>query len=170
MIIILDGVLSDHQMNHFNKTINYSTEPFVSGSINKKGEGWLEKLEYHTNYAICSVILDIIGRHFKLTDMVGYDYWTHTNTKPSWHQDKDEIAYTGKGISRFPICSSVYYIKADCIGGQLKFENGVEVKPVKNRLVIFSKRLYHGVEEFTGTRVSVNINPWDTKLYNDTNI
>ena len=46
----------------------------------------------------------------------------------------------------------------------------MEVKPVKNRLVIFSKRLYHGVEEFTGTRVSVNINPWDTKLYNDTNI
>ena len=107
MIIILDGVLSDHQMNHFNKTINYSTEPFVSGSINKKGEGWFEKLEYHTNYAICSVILDIIGRHFKLTDMVGYDYWTHTNTKPSWHQDKDEIAYTGKGISRFAIGSSV---------------------------------------------------------------
>ena len=96
--------------------------------------------------------------------MVGYDYWTHTNTKPSWHQDKDEIAYTGKGISRFPICSSVYYIKADCIGGQLKFENGVEVKPVKNRLVIFSPQLNHCVEPFMGDRIVLCVNPWDVKL------
>jgi hypothetical protein len=45
------------------------------------------------------------------------------------------------------------------------FENGVEVVPKENRLVIFSKGLYHGVEEFEGVRTSININPWNTPLY-----
>ena len=171
MILILDGVLAMNQMRSFDKNITYSTDSFVSGYMDKKGEGWFKKLEYHKNYAMCSSILDIIGKHFDITDMKGYDYWTHTNTRPGqWHYDKDEIAYVTKGISRFPICSSVYYMKADCTGGHLKFKNGVDITPVENRLVIFSPKLYHGVEQFTGTRVSVNINPWDTKLYNDTNI
>ena len=56
-------------------------------------------------------------------------------------------------------------MEADCIGGQLEFNNGISVKPIKNRLVIFSPGLLHGVEEFTGKRVSVNINPWAKGLY-----
>ena len=53
----------------------------------------------------------------------------------------------------------------DLVNGKLQFDNGVEVVPKSNRLVIFSKGLYHGVEEFEGVRTSININPWNTRLY-----
>ena len=163
---IIDGVFQPHQLQHWNKTINYSKEPFVSALADKEGEGWFEKLEYHVNYALCSQILEKIEKYFNIKDMKGYDYWTHTHTRPGqWHYDKDERAYVKHGIQRFPICSSVFYMEADCIGGELQFERGISIKPVKNRLVIFSPKLYHGVEEFTGKRVSVNINPWATELY-----
>ena len=41
--------------------------------------------------------------------------------------------------------------------------------PKENRLVIFSPGLYHGVEQFKGVRTSINVNPWNTRLY-DTGI
>ena len=31
-----------HQLQHWNKTINYSTEPFVSALADKEGEGGLK--------------------------------------------------------------------------------------------------------------------------------
>ena len=43
--------------------------------------------------------------------------------------------------------------------------NGIEVRPVVNRLVIFKPGLEHYVRDFTGHRVSVAVNPWSTKLY-----
>ena len=49
MIIILDGVLAMNQMRNFDKNITYSTDSFVSGYMDKKGEGWYKKLEYHKN-------------------------------------------------------------------------------------------------------------------------
>ncbi len=165
-IHVLDGVFEPHQLNKWKQTINYSTEPFVSVLADKKGEGWYEKHQYHVNYSLCSNILEKIEKYFNVSNMVGYDYWTHTNTRPtSWHYDKDEIAYVTKGVTRYPICSSVFYMEVDCDGGSLQFKNGVTIKPVVNRLVIFSPKLYHGVEQFTGKRVSININPWNTKLY-----
>ena len=69
-------------------------------------------------------------------------------------------------MARYPVCSTVYYLEVeDLVDGKLQFENGVEVVPKSNRLVVFSKGLYHGVEEFEGVRTSININPWNTRLY-----
>ena len=141
---IIDGVFQPHQLQHWNKTINYSTEYY---NLWKEGEGWFEKLEYHVNYALCSQILEKIEKYFNIKEIEGYDYWTHTHTRPArWHYDKDEKAWDKYGITRYPICSSVFYMEADCIGGQLEFNNGISVKPIKNRLVIFSPGLLHGVE------------------------
>ena len=43
-------------------------------------------------------------------------------------------------------------------------ENGVEIKPKTNRLVLFEPGLKHRVEKFEGTRYSININPWRRRL------
>tara|TARA_Y100000768_G_scaffold344460_1_gene290731 strand:- start:706 stop:1182 length:477 start_codon:yes stop_codon:yes gene_type:complete len=149
---ILDGVFQPHQLTYWQKSI-------------EQGNNWFETLEYHKNYAMCHAILDIVKKYFSLENMKGYEYWTHIDTKPvDWHYDKDEIAYK-QGFKRFPICSSVFYIEADCIGGYLEFDNKIKVKPITNRLVLFSPKLYHGVEDFTGKRTSININPWNKPLY-----
>ena len=44
-------------------------------------------------------------------------------------------------------------------------KNGVEITPQENRLIVFSPGLYHGVQQFTGVRTSINVNPWNTQLY-----
>ena len=70
------------------------------------------------------------------------------------------------GMARYPVCSTVYYLEVeDLVDGKLQFENGVEVVPKSNRLVVFSKGFYHGVEESKGVRTSITINPWNTRLY-----
>ena len=64
-----------------------------------------------------------------------------------------------------PVCGIVYYLTIDenLKGGQLVFENGSRVFPKHNRLVLFDSKLKHCVEEYTGRRHSVNINPWNEK-------
>ena len=82
------------------------------------------------------------------------------------HQDKDEVAYLKHGISRFPLFSTVFYLEVEkLINGELVFEDGVEIIPKTNRLVIFKKGLQHRVRTFDGHRVSIAVNPWGTKLY-----
>ena len=45
MIHIIDGVFANHQLEKFSKTINRSTEPFVSGYASKKGKVSLKILK-----------------------------------------------------------------------------------------------------------------------------
>lgn len=107
-------------------------------------------------------ILQVAGNHFDLQEMNYYESWTHNNTKPrDWHYDKDEVLYKD-GLYRFPLCSTVFYpdISENLTGGELMFENGVRIKPKRNRLVVFAPGLYHGVQAFRGKRVSINTNPW----------
>ena len=40
------------------------------------------------------------------------------------------------------------------------FKDGVMITPKRNRLVVFSSGVYHGVQQFRGKRTSININPW----------
>jgi|TARA_B110000259_G_scaffold182008_1_gene224982 hypothetical protein len=167
MIHIIDGVFANHQLEKFSKTINRSTEPFVSGYASKKGEGFFKNNEDHPNAYMCNTMKNYANKFFELQNTKGYEYWTHVNTKPNdTHQDKDEVAYLTKGISRFPQCSTVFYLEVENLkGGELVFTNGITVKPKVNRLVLFSPGLEHFVEEFTGHRVSIAVNPWSTKLY-----
>ena len=167
MIAIVDGIFTQLQMDEWKKNINRSTDNFVSGVLDKEGEGWHSVGSDHGNQYMCYEICRQAGKYFNVSEMIGYDYWTHTNTRPmQWHYDKDESAYLKMGMTRYPICSTVYYLEVcGLVNGSLQFKNGVEVTPQENRLVIFSPGLYHGVEQFEGVRTSININPWNTRLY-----
>ena len=126
MIHIIDGVFANHQLEKFSKTINRSTEPFVSGYASKEGEGFFENSENHPNSFMCNTMKNYANKFFELQNTKGYEYWTHVNTKPNdTHQDKDEVAYLTKGISRFPQCSTVFYLEVENLkGGELVFTNG----------------------------------------------
>jgi len=168
MIAIIDGVFRTHHLDSWKENINRSTENFVSGVLDKEGEGWHDVNSRHDNSMMCNEIIRHAGKYFDTSNLVGYDYWSHTNTRPmQWHYDKDEVAYTSKGMTRYPICSTVFYLEIENLSdGKLQFKNGVEITPIENRLVVFSPGLYHGVEQFKGVRTSININPWNTRLYN----
>ena len=108
-------------------------------------------------------ILSEAGNHFDLSLMKLYECWSHHLSRPlDWHYDKDEKLYAEKKELRFPLCSCVFYPVADdnLVGGQLMFKNQVVITPKRNRLVVFSPGLYHGVQQFRGKRTSININPW----------
>tara|TARA_B100000902_G_C27006631_1_gene762564 strand:- start:198 stop:707 length:510 start_codon:yes stop_codon:yes gene_type:complete len=168
MIHIVDGIFPQHLLDHFKTTINRSMAPFVSGYASKEGEGYFEWEEQHEHKAMCRMILERASHYENIpSDVLGYEYWTHVNTKPNdTHQDKDEVAYLKHGISRFPLFSTVFYLEIkDLFGGELVFEDGVEIIPKVNRLVIFKKGLEHRVRSFNGHRVSIAVNPWSTKLY-----
>ena len=77
---------------------------------------------------------------------------------------KTSILKIKQGVTRFPLCSMVYYVMVDNLrGGKLHIEDEV-ITPKTNRLVIFSPGKYHCVEPFIGSRTTYCINPWDVKL------
>lgn len=111
-----------------------------------------------------SNLLRKVSKHVDLSRMVGCEYWSHLNTKSGWHKDTDEKKLYRDRVEVFPICSIVYYPHVQNIkGGKLMFETA-SIHPITNRLVVFSPGLPHCVEDFTGERVSVAVNPWDYKL------
>jgi hypothetical protein len=111
-----------------------------------------------------SKILQLANSCIDLSTMVGCEYWSNLNEKTGWHKDTDETVLYRDGVERFPICSCVYYPEINVsIGGDLLFET-MRVKPITNRLVVFSPNMLHTVEDFLGNRLSIAINPWDYKL------
>lgn len=110
-----------------------------------------------------SNLLRIIGNLVGLQTMVGCEYWSHVNRKSGWHKDTDEYLLYSKGVESFPLCASVYYPEVvNLKGGGLVFET-MQVTPITNRLVIFNPSLLHMVDEFSGDRLSVAVNPWHYK-------
>ena len=95
MIHIVDDIFPEHLLKQFSSTINRSTAPFVSGYASKEGEGYFEWEEQHPHKAMCRTILEKASHYENIpSDVLGYEYWTHVNTKPNdMHQDKDEVAY-----------------------------------------------------------------------------
>ena len=73
---------------------------------------------------------------------------------------KDE-KLADEGILKFPLCSIVYYscVKS-LLGGRLYVEDDI-ITPKTNRMIIFAAGARHYVEDFSGHRVSMLINPWD---------
>jgi hypothetical protein len=123
----------------------------------------LTLLHWHTTAEYWQSILIQKAREvFDLKTMVGFECWSHKTTKPQWHVDQDE------GLKEVvtPLCSLVYYpIIENLIGGKFLTETETIV-PRTNRLLIFSPGIYHGVENFVGTRHSVAINIWHYKPTN----
>ena len=63
------------------------------------------------------------------------------------------------------MCSIVYYLTVENLEGGELVINNVTITPKENSMIIFSSGLEHEVKDFTGTRVSIAVNPWETKLY-----
>jgi hypothetical protein len=111
-----------------------------------------------------SKILLLTNNFVGLSTMVGCEYWSNLNEKSGWHKDTDETILYRDGVEKFPICSCVYYPEINVsLGGDLLFET-MRIKPLTNRLVIFSPNMLHTVEDFMGNRLSVAVNPWGYKL------
>lgn len=171
MIVTKDNIFTEEQLAEFRKSINTNNndipDDYAGDTISlKEGEGNFLKDQEHSNKIICKKLLQTASEYFDLSTLYCYDYWTHFNTRPiEAHIDKDETAYVFKNIDRYPICSIVFYLTVDnCKGGELVFDD-VIVTPKENRLVLFKPGLMHGVNDFTGSRTSLNINPWATKIY-----
>lgn len=108
-------------------------------------------------------ILAICAAHFDLASIVGYEMW-RSDSNPGWHVDKDEILFRERGEHVYPQCSAVYYARADQVSGGEFFTDDVRYFPRTNRLVLFSPGLYHGVSAYTGTRLSISLNPWNHRI------
>lgn len=109
-------------------------------------------------------ILCVAAQSFDLSGMAGVEQWCHYGTKPGWHVDKDEQLFRSTGFLSYPICSIVFYAKADkLVGGRFLTED-FAVTPKTNSLLVFAPGLVHGVEDYSGSRMAVAINPWANAL------
>lgn len=152
MILVLDNVLQEHEIDIIkNQSSNFNSE--VNGLYQ-----WNELRIFYS-------LIRRASNYYSLHNCVGYEVWEQKNSRPpTWHQDKDEIL-AKQNILKFPICTLVYYIQVEnLINGKLQIETGIDVTPITNRLVIFGPGVSHYVEEFSGYRHSIVINPWDNFL------
>ena len=161
MIHIVDDVLSKREIRYFEKEI---------ARIIKDEEGsGIDVLHQYDQIRFAHPILKVASRYHDLSQCCGYEIWQHDHTdgRLPWHLDKDEMLFALENRMRHPVCGIVYYLLIDenLKGGQLVFDNGSTVSPKKNRVVVFDSTLQHSVEEYTGRRYSVNINPWNEKYH-----
>lgn len=156
MLIILDGVLDEP---HRQAVVEY----FARGDEERKMQwepGGVERFKWDNSPM--TLLLKHAAKHFDLSNMVGSEYWAHYGTRPDWHIDKDERLCETSGKIECPICSIVYYADIEVTGGNFMTETAT-VKPITNRMIVFAPGLLHGVEPFTGKRLSVAVNPWAHK-------
>jgi hypothetical protein len=128
-------------------------------------EKWFEGtlVEYLKGTSFISDCLNVASKYYNLTSMVGCEMWSHNNTRPGWHYDKDEQLWQETKEIKAPLCSIVYYgLVNDLVGGKFITET-ISVTPKTNRLIVFSPNTYHAVEEYTGNRLAIALNPWNTK-------
>ena len=166
--VIIDNVVGGRILNSWREKVAPNYEPFklVDSTLKRPEEGWFDKDSEHTHKNMCELLLRVVNLYYPLDNMIGYDYWTHFNSRPNEHEDKDEVAWLKYGISRYPICSVVFYLLVENVtGGELVLNDDTIITPKNNRLVIFRPGLTHSVNQYDGNRCSVNINPWDTPLY-----
>jgi len=157
-ITVLDDIFDNEALSDFlTKAIKYHAD----------GAKWT----YINNSDIyIKHLIDIADAYYDISKIVGYETWVHNSTRPEgdegdgWHYDRDELSYHVRKVFRFPIFSAVFYLKVEnLIGGRILIEEE-RIVPKQNRLVIFGPGHKHAVEEFSGDRVSIVINPWNRKL------
>ena len=157
MLIVIDDVLDNGNLAIVQKFFGTSPQSrqmqWADGSLD-----WFLK-----SRGPFSKILNRVASVFDLSCMVGIEQWAHYGTKPDWHVDKDETLSTRTGQLATPICSIVFYAEIDKLTNGKFMTKDISVTPKTNRLVAFSPGTLHGVEDYTGTRMSVAINPWAKK-------
>jgi len=108
-------------------------------------------------------MLNLAEKYFDLQEAVGYEMHKNVSKDTSYHFDKDEHLFKTTGVLSLPLCSIVYYPKIENMqGGDLVFDDLI-LRPITNRFVMFSSHLQHGAKSFSGTRISIGINPWKKK-------
>ena len=129
MIIIMDDVVD-----------NITTlQEFAQQNNKNRTEKWYSLKDDHLFVDFCKKMIEIASNPFDLSSCVGYEFWTHNDTVPKdWHIDKDEQMKIKEGVTRFPLCSMVYYVQVeDLRGGKLHIEDDI-ITPKTNRLVTVS--------------------------------
>lgn len=121
------------------------------------------ELNYH------NFIIEEAKSFVNLDNIVGLEQWHHNPhfmPLPGEHYDKNEYLYATEEKLEFPLCSCILYMKIeDLVGSNLLIENEIELVPETNTLILMKPGVLHAVTDFTsGTRTSLNINPWDKKL------
>jgi hypothetical protein len=155
MLVIIDNALSKNANE-------IAIEQFKGEST---GMSWvdgslLSLLEHKSALSEC---LSHASKYFDLSNMVGVELWSHNGTRPEWHIDKDEILFARTNKITTPICSIVYYGVIENLTNGRFITESESILPKTNRLIAFSPMLLHSVEEYTGTRLSIAINPWTTR-------
>lgn len=150
MIWVLDDALSEQMRGElFNKYHN-NANPTPAWIQNMSG---FNGPEYELYVKVAKV--------FSVENATCVEMWSHFNSRPSEHFDKDEGLYNATGQFRFPLCSIVYYpFIENLVGGELVVD-GITITPKTNRLLAFSPGLLHRVNTYSGNRFSFLINPWD---------
>jgi len=156
--IIIDNCLESSTVLDFKNNLKQDNIPVT----------WYMKKDNHLYSDYCNLLLLQCQDYYDLSDCIGYEFWTQNNTRPSdWHYDKDEEYLNNTGSFKFPICSIVYYLNVDNMtGGLLHLEDCI-ILPKTNRMVIFPPGTMHYVEEFTGKRTSILVNPWNYNLVSE---
>ena len=161
--IIIDNFLPDDEF--------HSHQSFLLNKLDGKNVNvsWYSLHEDNVYRDICHKLLNLCSEYYNLSSCVGYEFWTQNNSLPGgWHYDKDESLYNQTGELSFPICSIIFYLNIqDLNDGKLHLEDTI-ITPKNNRVIIFPPGVYHFVEDFTGGRTSILVNPWDKFLYKDT--
>lgn len=155
MITVIDNVLTEEERIPV-------ADYYRVKENSERGFQWFDKKindGVNENHFI-SKLLNLAHKCISLNEMVGFETWSHYNVAPKWHYDKDEFIYQSTNKIVYPICSIVYYpLVEDLVGG--KFLTKTEsITPVTNRMLCFGPGIYHTVEEFTGTRITVAVSPW----------
>ena len=158
MVIILDDVIPN--LSNIKETISNTLKN------NNFNIDWCHFDDDHKFKNFCLKFIDIASTYYDLSSCIGYEFWTHNNTRPpqGWHYDRDEFLFEKNGTYDYPLCSIVYYpIVENLEGGQLHLECDI-ITPKENRLIIFPPKTHHYVEPFKGNRVSILVNPWSKIL------
>ena len=149
--IVIDNVLDDKSVSKIYKSLDESTKnPF-----------FYKMSDNHLYDNFCLSMINLASQYYNLTSAIGYEFWTRLNTcVEGWHRDKDEKLFDEKNILSFPLCTIIYYPHVDNLkGGELLLGND-KILPKTNRMVIFASGISHNVENFTGDRISMMVNPW----------
>ena len=150
MLIVIDDILDAHDLE--------KTQVFFGVSENRRIQ-WVDG----DLAGPIEVILSHVRSIFDLTSMGGIEQWAHYGTKTDWHVDRDEALFRRTGKVVTPLCSVVFYADVQNLTGGKFMTDSVVVTPKINRLVAFAPGVRHGVEDYTGTRMAVAINPWTAK-------
>jgi len=119
-----------------------------------------------------------------IEDSVKVEWWCNRNGYVDWHIDKDEKEFEETKRYLLPLLSTVFYPYVDCKDGELlvacndpikeghvgkinNFKEKITIKPVENRLVVFSPGLLHRVMPFEGSRYSFAANIWKRSTKED---